>query len=159
MPSMIHAGDDYAHNVKQWHEQHGDGEHESSAAEFHDGWIVHGKFHKKHAKDKPECQTARVAHEYLLFLFGVTTDVEIEIGHQYTHQTGNQYAVGDEAVLNEAGEEATEGKERQTRCQSVDAIDEVDGIVDEDDHEDGERGSHPERDFADSEKAIEMVDV
>ena len=55
--------------------------------------VIHTELNQQYAKDIAECQTARVAHEYLLVLFLFSPDVMIKKRNQYTHQACNKDAV------------------------------------------------------------------
>ena len=126
-----------------------------------DGCIVHGALDGEEAEGESQREASRVAHEYLGVALDVAEEVKIKEGDERSHESGNQDGVGvhKDVVVDEIDQEAGQGDECQTGCQSVDAVDEVDGIVDEYQYEDGEWNADVVGYGLDAKESVEVVDV
>ena len=83
-------------------------EQQAVFAERHHIGVVHGELDEEEAQYETEGQTARVAHENLLFFLHAAQHVEVEVGHEHAHQSGYQDGVGEEALAHEAEQKSAQ---------------------------------------------------
>lgn len=117
-------------------------QHPVFAVKWRDIGVVHGELDEQKCQHVAQRQTAGIAHENLLLVTFAKEKIEIEIGYEHPHKSGNHDAINPKRLTDEAKQVAAQRNEREAGGQSVDSVNQVESVDNENDDKYRQQTTH-----------------